>query len=99
MLPFFMLVFFFLIPLSLILSCGTVQYLIASRVKDRLMRGLLLLPLPVLGLCAGWILFENPIPALDFFGQHMELGYVACALVGTILGWLLGWAKRWRKGP
>ena len=95
----FLLVFCFLIPLSLVFSCGTVQYLIASRVKDRVVRGLLSIPLPVLCLCLGWILSQHPIRDLDIFGFHLDLAYVACALVGSFLGWLLGWAKRWRKGP
>ena len=92
----FYLVFCFLIPLSLVLACGTVQYLITAKVKDRVVRGLLLIPLPLLGLCVGWILYQNPIRDLDVFGFHMDLAYVACALVGTFLGWLLGWAKRWK---
>ena len=90
----FYLVFCFLLPLSLVLACGTAQYLIAAKVKDRLIRRLLLIPLPVLCLCVGWILHQNPIRDLDVFGFHFDLAYVACALVGTFLGWLLGWAKR-----
>ena len=90
----FYLFFCFLIPLLLVLACGAVQYLIAAKVKDGVARRLLLVPLPVLGLCAGWILCQNPIRDLDVFGFHMDLAYVACALVGTFLGWLLGWAKR-----
>lgn len=48
-----LLLLFLIIPLAL--PCGFVQYLISSKVKDRVVRNILLVPLPTLGLwLLGW---------------------------------------------
>ena len=89
-----LLLLFLIIPLALALPCGFVQYLISSKVKDRVVRNILLVPLPTLGLWLLWLLSQKPLLNISLFDRDIGMIYVAFALLGTFLRWLLGWAAR-----
>lgn len=88
------LLLFPVIPVVLALLCGFVQYLISAKIKDRVVRKILLVPLPALGGWLLWLLSQKPLWGWDFLGWDLSMVYVAAALAGTFLGWLLGWADR-----
>lgn len=86
----------FVAPFALAFVLGLFQFLMALYIRDRVVRALLLLPLPGLTLMAGWALFHRflhlPPSFLGplFSDEFFLLLWTAVILLGILIGWALG---------